>query len=588
MLSFLKKRELLSWGPVLSGFLGFIFSQIIFFYLINGHGFPYGIKWIVLSSLGFAGLLYLFKSTKIFLSVFLAYTLILHANLLYFRSYGTLIPLDSFHIKLSDLFSLTGSAAYSLRIQDILLYLPVLLMFVLYLKTKKLFPRLSFYPPLACLSLLLLAWIFYIYPRRMEINKNIEDSFRWDQTQGNLWFGFPGYIYYSLTHYEKDYVLTPEEIKQIENYIFRQKSPATADSIPKNILLVIVESLEAFPLNKTIDDQEITPFLNSLLKDSLTFYTDHIVTQVKDGMSSDGQLMLNTGLLPIQKGAACYLPHRSYHSLPAILKEQNNYKKCITILGHSPSMWNQANMCATYHYDQLYSENDFDQSDSFHLGMSDFSLIEQALPIIKNLPQPFLVQLITISSHSPFEIPETKRRIHIADSYHPDLARYLESINYADYALSELFNKLKNAGLLKNTALIITGDHYAFAPFFRKDLTKNKKAREITDSTGFLPLIVFNGETNGYYAQVTGQIDIFPTLIDILNLQSSWTGLGNSMLGTTPPVAAINAQQEIIGDTTAACSAPLQKIWEISDLIIRGNYFALKPLSTTTETNLGK
>ena len=44
-----------------------------------------------------------------------------------------------------------------------------------------------------------------------------------------------------------------------------------ADAVPRrNLVLIICESLESWPVEARIDGKEITPYLNSLLRDSTT------------------------------------------------------------------------------------------------------------------------------------------------------------------------------------------------------------------------------------------------------------------------------------------------------------------------------
>lgn len=65
----------------------------------------------------------------------------------------------------------------------------------------------------------------------------------------------------------------------------------------------MAESLESWVLNLTVENQEITPYLNKLLKEPSTLYAPHVLTQVNGGRSIDAQLLMLAGLLPLQTGA---------------------------------------------------------------------------------------------------------------------------------------------------------------------------------------------------------------------------------------------------------------------------------------------
>lgn len=554
----------------------FMLVQVLFYYFIGGTGFHFSVKWLFFSSLLFTVIAFLFKSTAVAVLGLFLYTLVLHINILYFRFYNALIPPDALQIHFRDLLSLTQSGLYSLRIADLLLYLPCLLLFGIFRYSPFRLKSVSYRSELLGAGLLLLIFCAYLYPQRKRIQTDLSANFGiWRPTFAYQWFGYPAYLYYNLYNRQQNIELSPVQVKYIRDFLQDKKFPVTevTDTLPQqNLLFIIVESLETFPLGKTVEGQEITPFLNQLIRDTLTFYAPHVVTQVKDGMSSDGQLMLNTGLLPLPKGAVCYLPDRTYISLAHILKSYNRFSSAVTVLGHSPGIWNQAGICTAYGYDKLYSQNDFDGTDAFNVGMSDLSLFNQAVPLIRELPRPFFVQLITVSSHTPFRLPEDKKRIHISPSYHPDLAGYLESINYTDHALSVLFQALEENGMLSGTTILLTGDHYAFADFFRKDLLQTPSSDTIVSSYGYLPFIVYNSSKRGRFDGILGQVDLFPSLVDLLHLESPWQGIGSSVFQPLPPDAAAASPEEIVGGNTPIDSCSLREAWKVSELIIRGNY----------------
>jgi phosphoglycerol transferase MdoB-like AlkP superfamily enzyme len=67
----------------------------------------------------------------------------------------------------------------------------------------------------------------------------------------------------------------------------------------KNVILIQMESIEAFVLGQSINGQEITPNLNRILEKSISF--TNIYEQTKSGNSSDCDFMMMTSLLPIKK-----------------------------------------------------------------------------------------------------------------------------------------------------------------------------------------------------------------------------------------------------------------------------------------------
>ena len=67
-------------------------------------------------------------------------------------------------------------------------------------------------------------------------------------------------------------------------------------------------------------------------------------------------------------------------------------------------------------------------------GLGDVDFFDQAAPKLQSFPQPFMATLITLSSHTPFQIPADLETLDIPSS--SDLTwiqyQYLESIHYTD------------------------------------------------------------------------------------------------------------------------------------------------------------
>lgn len=91
-----------------------------------------------------------------------------------------------------------------------------------------------------------------------------------------------------------------------------------------NLIVIQVESLEAFPLQHKINGQEVTPVLNGLLKHA--FYFTNFYEQVGNGMSSDGDLMLNTSIYPVTEGATFFrYPFTTYNTFPKVLRKMGYF-----------------------------------------------------------------------------------------------------------------------------------------------------------------------------------------------------------------------------------------------------------------------
>lgn len=93
------------------------------------------------------------------------------------------------------------------------------------------------------------------------------------------------------------------DIKEVKNYLKSRNnhenshSPLSGSGKGKNIIVISLESTQQFVINRKINGEEITPFLNSLIKDSL--YFPNVYHQTAQGKTSDAEFMIDNGLYPL-------------------------------------------------------------------------------------------------------------------------------------------------------------------------------------------------------------------------------------------------------------------------------------------------
>jgi phosphoglycerol transferase MdoB-like AlkP superfamily enzyme len=97
-------------------------------------------------------------------------------------------------------------------------------------------------------------------------------------------------------------------------------------------------------------------------------------------------------------------------------------------------------------------------------------------------------------------------------------------VAYSDYAMQTFFEKAKKQQWFKNTIFIITADHTCGTRYQKK--YKNKIGRYA------IPLILFKGDGSlvGENNTIVQQIDIMPTVLDLLNYNKGFFAFGKSML----------------------------------------------------------
>jgi phosphoglycerol transferase MdoB-like AlkP superfamily enzyme len=325
-----------------------------------------------------------------------------------------------------------------------------------------------------------------------------------------------------------------EDINNINRYFDSKKNNLNNGlygiSKGKNIIIIQVESLQSFVINKKIYNQEITPNLNKIINQSM--YFSNFYSQVAGGNTSDAEFLTNTSMYPAKNGAVYFkYPMNVYNSLPNILKKEGYYSAVLH--GYFPEFWNRQIMYNALGFDRFYSNKDYIVDESLGLGITDKSFFNQSLDKLSNLPKPFYSFFITLTSHHPFNALGSNSSLDTKEYNNTLLGNYFKSINYADEAIGNFIDGLKNKGLYDNSIILIYGDHDAINFDHYNELgmyLQKDKNRVIIDEYKKVPFIIHipNLAEGRTIEEVGGEIDILPTLLNLLGIDNKYY-LGNDL-----------------------------------------------------------
>lgn len=317
------------------------------------------------------------------------------------------------------------------------------------------------------------------------------------------------------------------------------------DSVaPRRIVLFIVESLEAWPIGKSLEGQVITPNLNRFVADTAkVLYAPRVMTQVGSGRSIDGQLLITAGMLPTQDHVySMRFPDHSYPHLLQSFKARYPEAEAVVLGGDRTTTWNQGAVEKSFGFDRQLFRQTWDCSESFGhpRNPSDGSLFRQITEKLENneiapAGEPSFMEIITYSSHFPFRIPPKHRTIDIKDDYYGHFAQYVTSVNYVDRVLGEFIDYLLSRPDGDQTMIVITGDHDGLISERYTLRDQSKELAELIDGELYLPLIVINSPVTGTIESPMGQVDIYTTLLDAASLlpDAKFTGMGTSAIRST-------------------------------------------------------
>ena len=316
-----------------------------------------------------------------------------------------------------------------------------------------------------------------------------------------------------LNEIQRDYIL--EALKQSEESMVK----TVRDEKIKNLIFILVESQMSFVIDKMVDGKEITPYLNSLKSDSSVYYNGNVRPNITIGESSDGQYIYMTGVLPLRSiltvSKAC---KKKLPGLPKQLKKVG-IEHSRMILPTSPSLWRQDEMCQQYGFEHLYSSNDY--PGEHKQTLTDKQVFELAGKLdSEESDAPFFSIVLTASMHQPYNrLLDPSFEIN-DPSIDEELKCYLNACHYTDEAIGSYLNSLKNKKLYNNSIIVIASDHHVHSTDFGGGIS--------TD----IPLFIINLDHPSLYVGPCNQLDVYTTIVDIMNIPNSWPGLGYSLLIT--------------------------------------------------------
>lgn len=534
----------------------------------------------IIATLALAGVYALTRCRWAQIVVMALLDVLMVANLMYFRTYYSAIPASSY-LEAGNLADFKASVTDSLRWADIVLPLITIATAVMAFryKTTKRQPLTAvlkwWAAPLAGFALLLTG-VNLCKGGFHKSLRSVRQSAYLCSADAPIFSVF-GCIWYDITDAAEP--ITPEKQAEIELWLASQPKHQPADSVTEkrsNLLIVFAESLESWVLEKKVDGKEITPCLNRLLKEKSTLYAPNVLTQVKGGRSIDAQLMICSGLLPLMSGtySSLYYDNTFYTLQKAMRGLKHSRSYLLTI--DKVSTWNQGAVARSFGTDTIISYHDFKMTEAFgtHKRIGDASFFQQCREKIERGEvwkpgESVYMQFVTYSGHAPFKLPDHLRTITFPASIPEKAADYMTTAHYTDKAIGDFVAYLKTLPQYKETIVVIVGDHEGLASY-RQELVGNPACRGLVSDKQLTPFIVLNSPVGMRYDKFMGQIDIYPTLLNLMQLDAyRWHGLGQSILDPRKQGVAVGSVMNVEGTGSDKEVERLKEAHTVSDYMLR-------------------
>jgi phosphoglycerol transferase MdoB-like AlkP superfamily enzyme len=463
----------------------------------------------------------------------LVLSFIVFANLVFYRQFTDFITIPQLFMG-SNMADLGSSILTLIKPYDILLFADVILIWYLskrnesdlvasYKKRGKAFAF--------AVSLLLLAGNFFL--AEMERPQLFTRAFDREYLVKNIGL-FNYHIYDIVTHTKAEsqrVFADGNEVPEIKEYVDKhvvsdEVSDLFGVAEGKNVIFINAESIQDFVVGREVNGQEITPFLNKLVEDPDTYYFDNFYEQTGQGNTSDSEFLVENSLYPLSRGAV-FFTHggNEYHAMPKMLGEEG-YTSAV-LHANNKSFWNRDGMYRSLGIDHFISDVDYEitEENSVGWGLKDKPFFEQSIAHLQELEDPFYAKFITLTNHFPFELDEEDKSIEPYDSNSSTLNNYFPAVRYADEAMEDFFNDLKESGIYDDSIIIIMGDHIGISANHNRAMSMYLDKEEITpyDQVKLqkVPLFIhIPGHGEGeVVSKVSGQIDMKPTILSLLGIE---------------------------------------------------------------------
>ena len=322
----------------------------------------------------------------------------------------------------------------------------------------------------------------------------------------------------------------------------------------KTVIILQLEAVQEFVIDKKINGKEITPNLNKFKKENINITNMHSTSYTTTADSEHSTL---NSLYPMENGEAFSKYYgNTYDDVFNQFKDAGYY----TMYAHGnwAYFWNRENVFSKYPVDDvMFLEQFEDKSELIRTYLADELLYRQTLEKLNLKIQegnsPIIYDLVAASSHKPFELAGivdkySKVSIDVGDLKGTELGNYLEAVNYADYAFGIFIDLLKEYNLYDDVVLVVHGDHYGMQMYDENLIEflgydKNNYNDAIMQHTfsNVVCAVRIPGISNITIDAPTSKNDVKPTLAQICGLEDAFS-MGTSIFNRNSYVTINNGK----------------------------------------------
>ncbi|OEK69157.1 glycerol phosphate lipoteichoic acid synthase [Staphylococcus equorum] len=503
---------------------------------------PYSLIALVLSIFLF------FKGKKAFWFIFIGgfiLTFLLYANVVYFRFFSDFITFSTLN-QVGNVESMGGAVTASFKWYDFVYFIDTIIyLFILIFKQKWLDKRVfskKFVPVVmaAAIALFFLNLAFAESDRPELLTRTFDHKYLVKYLGPYNFTVYDGVK--TIQNNQQKALANEDDLTKVLNYSKQKRVEPNQEYFgagkKKNVIKIHLESFQTFLIDKKVNGEEVTPFLNKLSSGNAGYrYYPNFFHQTGQGKTSDSEFTMDNSLFGLPQGSAFSLKgDNTYQSLPAILDQKQGYTSNV-MHGDYKTFWNRDQVYRHFGIDKFYDATYYDMSEENleNLGLKDKEFFEESADYLAKEKEPFYSHLITLTNHYPFTVSPEDATIESPNTGDSTVDGYVQTARYLDESLEEFVNELKKKGIYDDSVIMIYGDHYGISENHNKAMEK-LLGEEITPAkftdlnrTGFwLKIPGKEGTVDETYA---GQADVMPTLLHLMGIDTkNYLMMGTDML----------------------------------------------------------
>ncbi len=296
-----------------------------------------------------------------------------------------------------------------------------------------------------------------------------------------------------------------------------------------HVIFLFMESFRARNVGALGAERGVTPHFDRLSKEGILF-TDFYANSVRTSRSVVSSLFgIPSDVDASEQAARAKAP---FVGIPQLMQEggyQTSY------LHNGPIEFEKQDHFFNLHgYDVVHGKDEmikeFPKTQSSSWGLPDECLMHYAANFLEEKKEsPQFLTLFTISNHHPWNFPAHYQ----PPAFPPEISRiyrkYLNTFHYSDACLGLLVELLREKNLLQNTILFVLGDH----GYPMGEHNNFVEQRYLYEENVRVPLMIFGEGRVTVPKKIStpgSQLDLVPTLMDILGLHGFNHSIGSSLM----------------------------------------------------------